>query len=419
MASPSLHIEPQYEKKRWLILALLFLVTFINYFDRQTLGCAIEPICLEFGLGMGQRGRLLSAFVTTYAIAHLFIGFITDNVRKTKYFFGSLVAGWSLCTVLVGFVHGYGQLLTLRYALGVFEAVNFPICLMLIARLFPAKERTLASGIFSSGGFLATLAAPKFTIFFSTNYNWRYAFIISGLLGIVWLVLWLCIFREPEPANPDEDGRKSLSVRKWFQSVTTVFRTPGFWGVTCLGFGLVPCLYFCTQWLPSYFVHELNQPYDMALANKLTVVYLFQDVGMWVSGVLVMALTGMKISILNSRKLVIGAGILLMLSCALLLFIKQPWLNVLIFAIFIFGLGLCLANQHSFKQDVLPGQVATVSALVGFCETLFTSFILSRIGTAVQATGNYSVTIWILISCATFSIVSSCLLLRKKWIRIN
>lgn len=157
----------------------------------------------------------------------------------------------------------------------------------------------------------------------------------------------------------------------------------------------------------------------MALANKLTVVYLFQDLGMWVSGGLVMMLVKRHMPILNSRKLVIVLGFVLMMSCVFLFFIKQAWLNVMIFAVFIFGLGLCLANQHSFKQDVLPGQVATVSALVGFCETLFTSFILSRVGVAVQVNGNYSVTIWILISCAIFSLVAAIFLLKKKWFNIN
>jgi cyanate permease len=91
---------------------------------------------------------------------------------------------------------------------------------------------------------------------------------------------------------------------------------------------------------------------------------------------------------------------------------------VAIYAVFIFGMGLCLANQHSFKQDVLPGQVATVSALVGFCETLFTSFVLSRIGVLVDRSGNYAITTWILIACASFCLLSAIFFLRKKWIKI-
>ena len=77
----------KYGKERWLILTALFLVTFINYFDRQTLGCAIEPIAAEFGLDNAERGHLLAAFVTSYAIAHLFVGFLTDRVRNVRRFF--------------------------------------------------------------------------------------------------------------------------------------------------------------------------------------------------------------------------------------------------------------------------------------------------------------------------------------------
>lgn len=78
--------ENAYDRRRWWVLATLFLVTFINYFDRQTLGCAIEPIGQEFGLGSGERGHLLAAFVTTYAVAHLFVGFLTDRIRNIRFF---------------------------------------------------------------------------------------------------------------------------------------------------------------------------------------------------------------------------------------------------------------------------------------------------------------------------------------------
>jgi len=405
------------DKRRWWVLLALFLITFINYFDRQTLGCAIEPICEEFGLSLAERGRLLSAFITTYAIAHLFVGFLTDRIKNIRRFFSIFVVAWSLSTILVGFVDSYGQILGLRYLLGVFEAVNFPICLLIISRIFPAKERTLASGIFGSGGFLATLAAPKFTIYFSTEYTWRYAFIIAGILGFFWLIIWFSAYRE-ETSKEERMVSGALDLRSWASSFLQVVKTPAFWGVTALGIGIVPCLYFCTQWLPSYFVQELNQPYDMNLANKLTVIYLFQDMGMWASGVLVMWLSS-KMSLLKARKSVISLGYILMMSCVLLFFIKNPWANVWIFAAFIFGMGLCLANQHAFKQDVLPGNVATVSALVGFSETLFTSFVLSKIGVAVQNMGDYSITIWILMICATFALLASVFLLRSKWLRLE
>lgn len=410
--------ECVYDKRRWWVLATLFLVTFINYFDRQTLGCAIEPIGREFGLGNAERGHLLAAFVTTYALTHLFVGFLTDRIRNVRAFFAAMVVGWSLSTVLIGFARSYEGLLTMRYALGFFEAVNFPICLMIIARIFPAKERTFASGIFSSGAFLATLAAPKFTIYLSTEYSWRYAFIIAGVLGLLWLIPWFLIYRN-HAVDAAAERARTAGLGSWFSSFRAIVRKPAFWGVTAVGIGIVPCLYFCTQWLPSYFTQELQQSYDQALANKLTVIYLFQDVGMWVSGALVFWLAGRGITVLKARKIVMSAGYVLMMSVVLLLFAKSPWFNVLIFSVFIFGLGACLSNQHAFKQDVLPGQVAAVAALVGFCETLFTAFVLQRIGNFVETSGNYHTTIWLLAGCATFAMLAALLLLRRKWVVIK
>jgi ACS family D-galactonate transporter-like MFS transporter len=158
-----------YEKNwRWFVLGVLFIATFLNYFDRQTLGTAIDPIAEEFGLDNQQRGSLLSAFLWTYAAAHLFIGIIIDRFKNLRILFPVMVIGWSLSTVLVGFANSYSTLLNLRYLLGIWEAVNFPICLLIISRIFPAKERTLASGIFARGAFLATLAAPPSS---SISYN--------------------------------------------------------------------------------------------------------------------------------------------------------------------------------------------------------------------------------------------------------
>ncbi len=410
--------EGAYDKRRWWVLATLFLVTFINYFDRQTLGCAIEPIGREFGLGNGERGRLLAAFVTTYAATHLFVGFLTDRIRNVRRFFAVMVICWSLCTVLIGFARSYQELLLMRYALGVFEAVNFPICLMIIARIFPAKERAFAAGIFSSGAFLATLAAPQFTIYLSSQYSWRYAFVIAGLLGLLWLIPWFLLC--PNLCDNSPMGNTGPStLGSCISSLRAIVRKPAFWGVTAVGIGIVPCLYFCTQWLPSYFTQELRQGYDQALAGKLTIIYLFQDVGMWVGGAAVFWLAGRGTTVLKARKRVMAMGYLLMMSVLLLLAVRNPWLNVLIFSIFIFGLGVCLSNQHAFKQDVLPGQVASVAALVGFCETLFTSFVLQRIGNIVENTENYRMVIGLLAGCATFAILSAILLLRRKWVVIE
>jgi MFS family permease len=188
---------------RWFVLGTLFLATFLNYLDRQTLSNAADPICAEFNLDNAQRGELLAIFV--YYLRR------RPPVRRPAHrprhqlpplVFPVFVLGWSLCNLLVAFARDYSTLLWLRAALGVFEAGNFPICLLLIARIFPARERVLANGIFYSGGVIATLVAPKFVIYVASQHHWRWAFLVTGGLGFLWLVPWLLIFRHPEQRAP-------------------------------------------------------------------------------------------------------------------------------------------------------------------------------------------------------------------------
>lgn len=408
---------------RWWVLGTLFLATFLNYFDRQTLGTAIEPISEEFGLDNAQRGNLLSAFVFTYAFTHLFIGLIIDRIQNIRRFFPIMVIGWSVSTMLVGLAQSYTTLLGLRYLLGFWEAVNFPICLMIIARIFPAQERSLASGIFASGAFLATLTAPYFVIYVSNVYDWRLSFVLAGALGVLWLIPWLTIFRRPEERaihwhKNNASASEKKNVTSVLQSYRTVFKSPGFWGVALLGLGIIPSLYFATQWFPSFFTQALGHPYDQSLARNLSIIYFMQDVGLWLGGAIVLWLSKRGMSILKSRKIVIAGAYVLMLTVLLATQTQSVTASVIIFCVYVFGIGAILANQHAFKQDVDPKQVATVAALVGFIETGFTAFVIKEIGVITQDTADFTPVFLLLAGLATFAMVIVFTLLRPKWLVI-
>ena len=412
---------------RWFVLGTLFLATFLNYFDRQTLGTAIEPISREFGLDNILRGNLLAAFTLTYALTHFFIGAIVDRIRNIRFFFPVMVIGWSLSTLLAGFVDTYKHLLWLRYLLGFWEAVNFPICLLIISRIFPAGERSLASGIFASGAFLATLTAPPFVIYFSNEFNWRYSFIISGTAGLLWLVPWLLIFRHPESRseqwnqrlNSNRSGFKNTRARDYIKDYAEVLRKPGFWGVALIGLGLIPCLYFATQWFPTYFTQGLGHEYNQALSFRLSLIYFMQDIGLWIGGAIVLWLSSKGFSIITSRKIVITAAWLFMLPVLLLTYFSSVTISVLILALFVFGIGAFLGNQHAFKQDVVISKVATVAALVGFIETGFTFLVLRRIGVITSETHGFAPVFLLLAGLATLSLLIVYVFIKPKWYNIK
>ncbi len=398
---------------RWLVLGTLFLANFLNYLDRQTLSNAADPICREFGLDNAQRGRLLAMFVYTYAATHLFVGPLIDRVRNFRLAFPVFVVGWSISNLLVAFARDYSTLLGLRALLGVWEAANFPICLLLIARIFPAKERVLANGIFYSGAILATLVAPKLVIYFSTHYHWRWAFLFSGALGLMWIAPWLVVFRQPERRAAEWEtviGAKST------EDVATILRRPAFWGVVLVGMGIIPGLYFMTQWLPSYLTQTWNLPYNQALGDRLVLISLCQDLGMWLGGGAVLALTNRGWNLLAARRATILVAYGLMMS--ILALSGSPSINVgvALLCLYVFGLGAWLANQQAFKQDISRGRVATVVGLVGFAETMVSAFIVDKIGSITQQTGSFGAVFAVFAGLFTFAVTMVFVFMRQRWL---
>ena len=413
-----------YERNwRWFVLGTLFLATFLSYFDRQMLGAAMTPISEEFKLTNAMKGNLLAAFLWTYAGAHLFVGLILDRIRNLRWFFPAMVLAWSATTVLAGLATSYEQLLFMRCLLGVWESVNFPICIMLIARIFPARERSLASGIFASGAFLATLIAPKVVIYFSTHSDWRHSFILAGLLGGAWLVPWLLIFRRPTergvtcPEPLAANGGPVLASKS--DTILAVLRSPAFWAVALIGIGIIPSLYFSTQWLPTCLEKSLKLTYGQKLGNYLLVIYLMQDAGLWIGGAAVLWLAKHGVTILTARKAVIVVGYLMMISIALLSRAETALAYIVVFCCFTFGIGVFLGNQHAFKQDVVKGHVATVAAWVGFIEMMFTAFVVQRVGKMIGEQSDFGPVYLVLAGLTTFALLIVLVLLRPKWLKIE
>jgi hypothetical protein len=297
------------------------------------------------------------------------------------------------------------------------------ICIMLIARIFPARERSLASGIFASGAFLATRTAPKVVIYFSTHSDWRHSFILAGLLGGGWLVPWLLIFPRPaergaiHPAPLAADGGAPLLPRP--DTILAVLRSPAFWAVALIGIGIIPSLYFATQWLPTCLEKSLRLTYEPKLGNYLLIIYLMQDAGLWIGGAVVLWLAKHGVTILAARKAVIVAGYLMMVSIALLTRAETVLVYILVFCCFTFGIGVFLGNQHAFKQDVVKGHVATVAAWVGFIEMMFTAFVVQSVGRMIGAQSDFGPVYLALAGLATLALVVVFVLLRPRWLTIE
>ena len=403
---------------KWFVLGTLFYSTFLNYLDRQTLGVALDPIAKEFGLDIQQRGRLLSTFVAVYAFCHLFIGFALDRVKNLRAFFPAMLLAWSGVTVLMGFSRTYNELLFMRALLGVFECINFPICLLIISRIFPREQRALASGIYASGAVVATLIAPKLVIFLSNEMHWRWSFFVTGALGITWVVPWLLIFRRPE--HHSESWARAVAEQQApataaDRTLGSVLRRPAFWSVVCVGVGLIPGGYFISQWLPSYFTQEWHLSYNQALGNRLVFVYLAQDLGLWIGGWAAMRLVGPTGSVLAARRAVIFTAYVLAMAMMAMPFVQSLTVATVLICTYVFALGCWNANIGAFKQEVNAGRVATVAALVGFCETGFSAWVVDYVGAIAKNTGGFKAVFPLLGAFLTFSLLVVMFMYRPKY----
>lgn len=374
------------------MLAALFYSTFLNYLDRQTLSVAMEPIAREFKLDLVARGNVLSAFIYVYAFSHLFVGFALDRIRNVRWLFATMLVGWSLVTLLVSLARSYHDLLACRALLGVFESVNFPICHMIVVRIFPREQRALASGIFASGAVVATLIAPKLVVFLASQHNWRMPFLVAGGLGLTWLVPWLLVFRHPERrsagwAHAESERRTPAAAAD--NSLGSLLRRPAFWIVAGVGVGTVPGSYFASQWLPSYFTQTWKLPFDQAFGNRLMLVYLAQDLGLWFGGAASFWLARRLGRTITARKIVIFAGYLCALPVFTLPLIRSVDLTTAVMCLFVCGLGAWSANTSAFKQEVHPARVATAAALIGAIETGFSAFVVQKVGAVAQRFGGF------------------------------
>src|SRR4029079_52356 len=196
---------------RWVICALLFFGTTINYIDRQVLGILAPDLQREIGWSELDYGRIVIAFQISYAVMMLFWGRILDRIG-TKLGLALAVIWWSLAAMGTAFARSAVQFGAARFMLGVGEAANFPASIKTVAEWFPKSERAFATGIFNSGTNIGAVIAPIMVPLLAAKWGWQAAFIWTGALGFGWLIAWWAMYFGPA-AHP----RLTAAERQYIQ----------------------------------------------------------------------------------------------------------------------------------------------------------------------------------------------------------
>jgi len=376
---------------RWTICSLLFFATTINYIDRQVLGILAPVLQKDIGWNELDYGYIVTAFQAAYAIGLLVFGRIIDKVG-TKIGYTISIALWSVAAMghaLVKTVFGFG---IARFSLGLGESGNFPAAIKSTAEWFPKKERALATGLFNSGANIGAVVAPLVVPWITLTWGWQEAFIFTGLLGFIWVVLWLWKYEIPERhkrvskaelayINSDPPEEEMVKI-PWLK----LFRYKQTWAFVIGKFLTDPIWWFYLYWLPKF----LNERYNLDLANlglPLVVIYTMTSVGSigggWLSGKFIKR--GWSIN--KGRKVV-------MLICAILVVpivfasIVPEWWAVLLIGLAAAAHQGWSANIFTTASDMFPKKaVASVVGLGGMAGSIGGMLIATTAGFILQITG--------------------------------
>lgn len=251
-------------RKRFIVYGLLFTMTLINYFDRTVLSIAMPVLIHEFTLTPVAVGYLLSAFIWSYAPLQLPAGMVLDRwgTRKTA---ARCIAFWSAATALTGAATSFSFVFITRLLLGVGESPTFPLAARSIREWAPVRERALAFSISGSGPAFGTAVSAITVAWLVAAAGWRLAFVFSGVLGFVWVAVWLLLYRDPENAGWLGEAERQMILRDRAPGGTTeahamslkeLLSYQTMWGLFLVQGCVNYTQYLFLTWLPTYLVQS-------------------------------------------------------------------------------------------------------------------------------------------------------------------
>ncbi|MEO6568050.1 MAG: MFS transporter, partial [Opitutaceae bacterium] len=408
---------------RWVICAILFVATTINYVDRNVLSFTMldDPfrrvmLGLAADAPVGEKeiaefktrmGHVDAAFKFAYAAGFVLAGWMIDKLGTRRGFSISITL-WSLAAIFHGFVNSVRGMGFARFLLGIGEAGNFPASIKSVAEWFPRKERSFATGLFNAGanvGIILTAACVPWMI---GHYGWRSSFIVTGALGFIILVIWLMAFYRPE-AHPkvsqaelayirsdgEEDSGRSV---KW----GLLWPYKATWAFAAAKFLTDAVWWFYLTWLPSFFNDNaaLTTKLDLkSVGIPFILIYLISDGGSIFFGWLATRFIGMGWSVNRARK----TTMLICALCVVPIFFASMTSSIVV-AIALIALATAAhqgwsANLFTTVSDQFPKRaVGSVTGIGGMFGGIGGALLAYFAGSIIAVSGYWP--LFIFASCA-------------------
>lgn len=375
---------------RWFVLVLVFLATGLNFLDRQVLSMVIIKIQEEFNISDVEYGMVNTSFLISYALMFTIGGRLIDKFGG-KLGMALSVGVWSVATSLHGVMTGFGQLLAFRFLLGVGEGGCFPGAAKTVYEWFGKKERALANGIAIGGSAIGAVLAPPLTMLVATQYGWRWGFVLPGMVGLVWVLVWVFI---PWRRKTGGDAIGELPQEKAVSiPFMTLLKNKEALAFILIRFLLDPVFYFLMFWVPKYLNEERGLSFER-IGELFWIPFLALGVSNIAGGWFSDKLVSRNLSVNTSRKTVMGLAALITLVAPMIAWVNSVNVAILLMAILMLAHGFWITNYITAISDVF-GKYATstVVGLSGTAGAVAGMLINPLMGLVIQ---NYSYTpLWV------------------------
>ncbi|MCD5974784.1 MFS transporter [Pseudomonas phytophila] len=416
-------------RHRFLILALIFIVTVINYADRATMSIAGTGVVKDLGLDPMMLGVIFSAFAWAYALGQIPGGWLLDRFGARRVYGCSLVL-WSIFTMLQGTVGWMGlmgasaaiSLFAMRFMLGLVESPAFPANNRIVSCWFPTSERGTASALFNSAQYMAVVLFTPLMAWLTHSWGWEHVFLWMGGLGLVLSVVWFAFYREPHSdknLSPREleymrDGgalvdleltRTTKKPKAKLSEIKQLFTSRTLWSIYLGQYCITALTYFFITWFPIYLIKGRGMTImEAGWVAALPAICGFS--GGVLGGMLSdwMIRRGVHPSIARKTPFMIGMSMSTILVSAN--FLDANWMVITVMAIAFFGKGLA-AVGWAVLSDTAPKNMVGLSGGVfngiGNIAGIITPLV---IGYIVAVTGSFNIALWFVAAHGVLGLLS-------------
>jgi ACS family hexuronate transporter-like MFS transporter len=362
--------------RRWWIATLLFLSTLLNYFDRQILSLVGPVLRVQFSLSASQYSHLFSAFLLGYTSMQFLAGWVVDRLGARM---GLMVAmtWWSAAGAVAAISRTPSQLAVCLFFMGVGESANWPAAVKAVREWFSPTKRAFAVGFFNAGSSAGAVIAPLVVASLTLRYSWRAAFLVCGVLGLLWILPWRSAYRVQVVADAPVVLKNASS---W-----AILRDRRAWGIILARFFADSIWYFYIFWLPDYLSHVQSLSLHQ-IGLTAWMPFLAAGLGNFTGGAASGYLIGKCNRIVRSRLAVMGASALIMSLGAGVRLCHTPASALTLIGLVVFAYSAWAANVLTLPGDIFPpsavatvvGASGTAAGLGGLLTTLMVGHIIDH-----------------------------------------